>query len=343
MTRFFRIASALAACLLAIFLLSQVGCHRATDPWKDVPGGNTKVLVSFPPLYCFTKGVVGDDAKVLSLLVAVGPHEHQAGADDAQVAAGADLFLVNGLQLDDFVTTVAKASGNTKIKIVMVADTALDPKERIRMAQMPGHESHGHGIWDPHAWLGIEQAILMVQTIAATMKEADPAHAKDYDKHAAQYVEKLKQLQADGNKMLAGKKNRKIIATHESLAYLCKSFDLELAGSIMPVAGVEAEGSQLAEQEKLCEKDDIHVIAIEPQSKSEKDEALQHAQRQGHKMVIITIDPMETAVPDQRLTATITSARCAQPGKPRQNLEVSHALVTLRNLGHARRQACCVS
>jgi zinc transport system substrate-binding protein len=300
MTRFFRIASAVAASILAVFLLSQVGCHRATDPWKDVPGGATKVLVSFPPLYCFTKGVVGDDAKVLSLLVAVGPHEHQAGADDAQLAAGADLFLVNGLQLDDFVTTVAKASGNTKIKIVKIADTALDPKERIRMAQMPGHEGHGHGIWDPHAWLGIEQAILMVQTIAATMKEADAAHAKDYDKRAAQYVDKLKQLQADGKKMLAGKKNRKIIATHESLAYLCKSFDLELAGSIMPVAGVEAEGSQLAALEGLCEKYDIRVIAIEPQFKRDKAEALQQAQQsKGRKMVIITIDPMETAVPDQ--------------------------------------------
>jgi zinc transport system substrate-binding protein len=303
MKRPLRIVSAVAVCLVAVFLLGQIGCHKAVNPWDSEEGGNLKVLVSFPPLYCFTKGIADKDAKVLSLLVAVGPHEHQAGADDAQVAAGADLFLVNGLQLDDFVTTVAHASGNKKIKIVKVADTALEKKDRLKMVQEEGgggHEGHNHGEWDPHVWLGIDQAILMVQKICATLKEADAAHAADYDKRAAAYVEKLQKLQADGKQMLAGKKNRKIIATHESLAYLCKSFDLTVAGSIMPMPGVEAEGAQLAELERICEKEDIRVIAIEPQYKRDKAEALLRAQQtKGRKMVIIEIDPMETAVPDQ--------------------------------------------
>ena len=43
------------------------GCSKATDPWKDVPGGPTKVLVTIPPLYCFAKNVAGEDAAAASL------------------------------------------------------------------------------------------------------------------------------------------------------------------------------------------------------------------------------------------------------------------------------------
>jgi zinc transport system substrate-binding protein len=301
-----RIASAVAACLLAVFLLSQIGCHKATDPWQQVEGGKLKVLVSFPPLYCFTKGVADKDAKVMTLLAATGPHEHQAGADDAQVAAGADLFLVNGLGLDDFVTTVANASGNKKIKIVKVAETALEEKNRIKMVEehdhAPGEDHHHAGEWDPHVWLGIDQAVLMVQKISSTLKEADPAHAADYDKRAAAYVTQLKKLQEDGKKMLEGKKNRKIVANHESLAYFCKSFDLELVGSIMPLAGVGADAVQLAKLEKLWDEHHFRVIAIEPQFSKKDAETMQKAfenNNKGTKLAIVEIDPMETAPLDQ--------------------------------------------
>jgi zinc transport system substrate-binding protein len=297
-----RLVVGIAVALVGLFLVGQFGCHKAPNPWDGIEGGNIKVLVSFPPLYCFTKGVADKDAKVMSLLVAVGPHEHQAGADDAHIAGGADLFLVNGLQLDDFVTAVANASGNKKIKIVKIADEALPKTSRLKMHEEDGgdHAGHKHGEWDPHVWLGIEQAILMVQKICTTLKDTDAAHAADYDKRAAAYIEKLKQLQADGKKMLEGKKNRKIVASHESLAYFCKSFDLEVVGAIMPMAGVEPDAAQLAKLEGLCKEHNVRVVAIEPQySRKDAETLLRALEKKGHKLVIVEIDPMETAPPDQ--------------------------------------------
>src|SRR5204862_7467992 len=119
-----KVASCRACCALAVYLRSLMGGPPARDPWREGNPASPKVLVSFPPLYCFTKGVAGDDARVVSLLGATGPHEHQANADDAQLAAGADLFLANGLGLDDFVSKVVKNSGNKKVQIVKVADAA---------------------------------------------------------------------------------------------------------------------------------------------------------------------------------------------------------------------------
>src|SRR5437762_11906257 len=133
MSRTIRIVCSVATCALAAYLLSLIGCSRSPDPWGEGKDKSLKVLVSFPPLYCFTKAVAGDDARVVTLLAATGPHEHRANADDAQLAAGADLFLVNGLGLDDFVTNVAHNSGNKNIKIIKIAEVALQAKEGPRL------------------------------------------------------------------------------------------------------------------------------------------------------------------------------------------------------------------
>src|SRR5437762_7743417 len=118
MSRTIRIVCSVATCALAAYLLSLVGCSRSPDPWGEGKDKSLKVLVSCPPLYCCTKGVAGEEARVVSLLAPTGPHEHQANADDAQLAAGADLFLANGLGLDDFVGRVVTNSGNTKVKTI---------------------------------------------------------------------------------------------------------------------------------------------------------------------------------------------------------------------------------
>src|SRR4051812_31357677 len=90
------------------------GCGSAGKPWDAVPGGPPRVLVSFPPLYCFTKSVAGDDCAVLSLLTTAGPHDHKADQADALAVNKADLFLINGLGLDDFVPKVVNSSKNPR-------------------------------------------------------------------------------------------------------------------------------------------------------------------------------------------------------------------------------------
>jgi ABC-type Zn uptake system ZnuABC Zn-binding protein ZnuA len=285
--------------VLAPILLWFGGCRKSDDIWANVEGGPKRVLVSFPPLYCFTRAVADKDVKVVSLLAMVGPHGFRPGQDEAQVAHGADLFLVNGLKLDDFVTVVASRADNPKLKMVKVADEALPEDKRLAISgdDHAGHEGHDHGKWDPHAWLGIEQAVLMVRKIAAVLKETDPEHAADYDRRANDYVKKLEDLQAEGKKLLKGKQNRKIIAMHESLGYFCKSFDLEVVASIMPQPGVEASSAQMAKLVDLCQEQNVRVIAVEPQYRKDVAESLKNAVPEAKRagITIVEIDPLETA------------------------------------------------
>src|SRR5260221_593638 len=90
----------LIAALAGSMALGLPGCGQADDPWASVPGGDPRVLTSFPPLYCFAKNVAGDEVAVLSLLTTVGPHDHKPTNQDALAVRKARLYFANGLGLD---------------------------------------------------------------------------------------------------------------------------------------------------------------------------------------------------------------------------------------------------
>src|SRR3954469_25064549 len=99
-----RRAMALAAALpiaLILFGLLGPGCSTARDPWASAGKDRKRVLASFAPLYCFAVNIAGDHAQVMCLTTTTGPHDYAASPRDALKVAGADLFLYNGLGLDN--------------------------------------------------------------------------------------------------------------------------------------------------------------------------------------------------------------------------------------------------
>jgi len=281
------------------------GCTKAPAVWENVPGGPTKVLVTIPPLYCFAKNVAGDDAAVLSLLTTQGPHDFEPNRMDTLKAAKADLFISVGLGLDEFVADIAKKSGNKKIEVMELGETALEPKKMLLASdEHDEHEAkerdghHHHGEFDPHVWLGIDQAVVMVDYLGTTFQKIDPANKDKYAKRAEAYKEELKALKQEGLNELKAKKNKRLIAMHDSLRYFAQSFGLEIVGSIQPRPGVEADASKLKELARLCKEKDVRVIAVEPQFQNTAAEVLRsHLKGKGIEVELVTVDPMETVMP----------------------------------------------
>jgi zinc transport system substrate-binding protein len=293
---------------LILAVAFYAGCRKQEDPWKEVPGGPTKVLVTIPPLYCFAKNVAGDDAAVLCLLGTQGPHDYEPTHTDALKARKANLFVSVGLGLDEFTEKIVNSSGNKKLEVVELGEKALELKnlllateeheEHPSKEEKDGH--HHHGDHDPHVWLGIDQAKEMVGYLSTTFQKIDPANKANYEKRAKAYTADLEKLKEQGLNDLKAKKNKKLIATHDSLRYFAKSFGLEIVGSIQPRPGIEAGGRKLADLVKLCKEKDVRVIVIEPQYPATNAEKLkEHLQGKGITVELVTIDPLETVAPAQ--------------------------------------------
>jgi ABC-type Zn uptake system ZnuABC Zn-binding protein ZnuA len=292
-----------AAIVIPFALIGFVGCGSKDPGWPERPG--PKVVVSFAPLYCFAVNVAGDDAVVKTMMGSTGPHDFQPTDTDARLVRHADLFFINGLELDNAkAETVQRGSGNANLRIVALGERI--PPEQLKKGVCfhmlkPGEQPHDHGT-DPHVWLGPDQAIVMVEAIRDELKKADPSHAADYDRRAAEYVGKLRKLKDDGLKMLAGKANRKLITQHESLGYFAGAFNLEVKGVVQQKPGSEPTRQDLDELVKTCLEHNTGLLAVEPQFSPQAAETVLQELRRGNRIpgaATVEIDPLETCRPDE--------------------------------------------
>jgi len=305
---------------VALLGLGLSGCRGPEDIWpKDHAG--PKVAVSFAPLYCFAVNVAGDDAVVRTIMTTSGPHQFNPTDKDARVLHRADLFIINGLDLEgDKPETLAKSSGNKKLKIVDLG-SRIPSKELLEGSCNHDHGDgipHVHGK-DPHVWLSPDYAILQVEGIRDALKESDPAHAAGYEQRASDYIKKLQQLKVEGIALFKTKIDRKIVTFHDSMTYFAKTFDINIVGVVQKKPGTEPNDKSLRELIGLCadEKNPIRVITVEPQygtSSAAREIQKELARKNVPDPQLVEFDPLETVTPGE-LTAGWYEA------KMRANLE----------------------
>lgn len=306
-TRFLQLALLLSLLAGSLSLATLPGCAPVDDGWpKDKPG--PKVVVSFAPLYCFAVNVAGDDATVRNLLTTTGPHHFNPTDKDARLIRRADVFFVNGLGLEgDKPEKMKRGSGSKTLRIVELG--ARIPEDRL----CEGSCTHDHGDGeahdhshgkDPHIWLSPDYAVNMVEGIRDDLKAADPAHAADYDRRAAEYVGKLKALKDEGVAMLKDKKDRRLVTFHDSMAYFAKSFGIEILGVLQKNPGSEPSDSQLKKLIAICTNPDrpVRVVCAEPQysNSSAGTELVKILKQKGvADPVLVELDPLETVPPEE--------------------------------------------
>lgn len=296
-----------------------IGCGKHSDPWPE--GDKLRVLASFPPIYCFAVNVAGDDAVVLPLLDGAGVHDYHPSPQDAIKLHRAQVFLINGLDLDDGFAGVLSNNVGRKVKPVPVGAEAVPEAQRIKAAHDHGHDeghghshSHAHGAYDPHVWLGITEAVAMVKVIANTLgaeeeklAKTDKARTvgldervKGYQKRGDDYEKKLSKLHEEGKKLFdkIKKEDRKVVTLHDSLRYFARDFDITIVDFIQPGAGEGVQARRLKKIVDTCVKEKVRVIVAEPgqMTNSEVDELLKALAAKGVKNPVkVEFDMMESA------------------------------------------------
>jgi ABC-type Zn uptake system ZnuABC Zn-binding protein ZnuA len=291
-----------AGCLL---LLGFLGCSRPEDPWASVPGGPPRVVVTIAPLASFVRGVAGDRAAVICLCTTLGPHEYRADFRDARAMKKADVIFAVGLELDDVRCADAlhrMSNRGDALPVVRLgdklrADGAVRKMRDHKHDDNPDAPAHHHGDFDPHVWLGIPEALAMIDQIRDKLCEIDSGHAAEYRSNAATYQGRLRALHEDGRKRLAGKQNKRIVSFHDAFEYFAASFGLTIADVIELSPGVAPSQGHIVSLQKLCREQKIAAITVEPQyPDSTSARSLQTALKAGGTDVaLVTIDPLETA------------------------------------------------
>ena len=244
-----------------------------------------KIVTSFYPIYISTLNVVDgvDNIEVINLTnKRVGClHDYQLTTENMKTLANANVLIVNGGGMEEFLDKVR--SENPKLKIIDASKNAniewLTDKEGI----------------NSHVWMNIRYNIEEVHQIAEKLAAIDPEHASNYNTNARLYEEKLLHLEGEMQTLVKDLQTRDIVTFHEAFPYFAKEFNLNIIASIEATPGNNPSPQEVAEIVEKMRPLKRKVIFTEPQYSPEAAEML--AYETGAQ--IYTLDPIVSGEPNK--------------------------------------------
>ena len=214
-----------------------------------------KVVTTFTVIQDIAQNVAGDAATVESITKPGAEiHEYEPTPKDIVKAQSADLILWNGLNLERWFERFFQ---NIKDKPAVVVTEGITP---LSIYEGPYKDAP-----NPHAWMSPSNALIYVENIKNAFVKYDPQNADTYQKNAATYAEKIKQLDKPLREKLSQipADQRWLVTSEGAFSYLAKDYDLK-EGYLWPI-NAEQQGTpqQVRKLIDLVKKNHIPVVFSE--------------------------------------------------------------------------------
>jgi zinc transport system substrate-binding protein len=271
-----RLALCLCVLLPVILLISACGNETGINRSED---DTFHIVTSFYPMYVFTANIT-QDIDGVSVENMTEPqtgclHDYELSPADMKILEKANLFVINGADMESFMDEVKKAYPNLPVIEASAGITLIKDAE---------------GEDNPHVWVGISGAIAEVKNISQGLAKADPDHGQQYAANADAYLKKLEDQKEKMHNALKEITHRDIITFHEAFPYFAQEFNLNIAAVIEREPGTEPTATELAETIEIIKARDVTALFVEPQYATKAAETLAAETGIG----IYTLDPFVT-------------------------------------------------
>lgn len=230
---------------------------------------------------------VGGELIELTGLFPLGsdPHTYEATPSDYQTMANADVILINGLGLEEFLDpTFEQIAEDTPI--ISLSDgiellefgqqshehdadheheeDELDMEEADHDDADTGH-SQTQG-YDPHVWFDPNNIVQWVENTVETFSALDPENAAAYRENGNAYIEQLQELDEwiRQETERISSKERELVTDHMAFSYFAARYDFDMIGAVIPAYSTSAQPSaqELAELIDTIQELDVQAIFV---------------------------------------------------------------------------------
>ena len=220
------------ACALALAL---TGCGG--PPAED---DALHVLATTYPVYLFTTAVTeGAEGVEVDLLVNQPTsclHDYTLTVTDMKAVQRADVIVMNGAGLEDFLDSALAASE---------AET-VDCSAGLDLLPAQGHEGHHHDtLYDPHIWMDPSYAAQMVEAIVQGLSALDGGGADLFRLNGDLARQTLAGAAADWAGRLENRRGSSIITFHDGFQYFAAFLGLDIYKAIEEEEGATASAREL--------------------------------------------------------------------------------------------------
>ena len=251
--------------LLALLLL--VSC--APKPQETPVPSETQflnIVATSYPVYMLTKELIAGTGHTVTLLVKDSVsclHDYTLTTNDMRLLESADILVMNGAGLEDFMSAAIAAAGD---KLAVISCTADMEITVLGLDVDNLHHDHDHShshdyLFDPHIWLNMDLLQLAGETVSDALTALDEANAAKYKENLTAVTTEI--LTVDAQMVLMGKKGGEIITFHDGFLWLASRYNLTILRSIEEEAGSEASAKDREEIIALIREHDLDAVYVE--------------------------------------------------------------------------------
>ena len=242
--------SLIAILLIAVvFLLVILNLNKRT---KSDDNGKIKIVTSFYPMYVMAENITQGATNIELMNMAdvnVGClHDYTLTTGDMKKIEDADIFISNGLGMENFIDKILESNSNMK-----VIDSSID------ITNLISDDSEING----HIWTSVDNYIKQVENITEGLKESNSDNTEIYEKNSKEYIEKLKELKTEYSEDLKELNGKKAVVLNEAFEYMGQELGLD-----MIVLKTDHEESTLSAEVlkntiKMVKEEKIEMIIID--------------------------------------------------------------------------------
>ena len=247
-----RFSLSLAVTVLAAACSGAGGGSSGPPPASPEPGA-LRVVATTTVLADLVSQVGGTRVSVESLVPKGGEvHTFDPSPSDVVTIAEAELVVLNGLGLDDWLARLVTDAGSTA-PIVELGE-GLDGVDYLESGAhdeegpAAGGGEHADEAVNPHLWLDVAHARRYAARLADALAAADPDHAGAYRTGLDGYDARLSALDEEIRSAIASipPANRRIVSFHEAFGYFAAAYGLEIVGVIVDAPGQDPSAGEIA-------------------------------------------------------------------------------------------------
>lgn len=153
----------------------------------------------------------------------IDPHSYHARLSDMRALLQSDIIIYNGLHLEGKMAHVFEKMQN--IKPTYAIGDALSKDRLIASSEFDT-------MYDPHIWFDVSLWKKVVQFIANTLSEHNPAQSTFYKSRCTAYLAELDELETYIRTQLENipKEKRYLITTHDAFSYFARAYSINVVG-----------------------------------------------------------------------------------------------------------------
>ena len=215
MNKYVKYALVIVIILAIIATIVVLNINRNNKEKAD--DGITKIVTSFYPMYIIAENVT-EGAENIELEnmadVNVGClHDYTLTTEDMKKIENADIFIANGLGMENFIDKVLASNENMHI---------VDSSTNIENLISNENETNAH------IWTSIDNYIKQVENVSEELQKLDTTNSEKYINNANEYIRKLEELKKEYLENLKNIQGTKAVSLNEAFEYLGQELNMEI-------------------------------------------------------------------------------------------------------------------